>query len=70
MNAKSWPELITYIAFLNFHNNPVNECQSLHLAGQETEARGQVDFSRLTARVRVERESRAEAIPAWFCLAQ
>lgn len=40
MNAKHWPKHITYINLLNFHNNPVNECQSLHLAGEEMEARG------------------------------
>lgn len=31
----------------NFHNNPMNERQSLHLAGKETKARV-LDFSRLT----------------------
>ena len=49
MNAKHWPKHLTYIALLNRYNDPVNEYQSLHLAGQETEARSQVDFSRLIA---------------------
>lgn len=38
MNAKHWPKHITCMTSLKFHNNPVNEGHSLHLAGEEAEA--------------------------------
>ena len=57
---------MTYITLFNFHNNPENECQPLHLAGKEAEVGQEVGFSRLIA----SKQSRGGCISVQSHLAQ